>query len=48
MVTWGTAFEDPQMTGDGVSLRGNNDTTPLVPPTTSETQQPHNEAAPVQ
>ena len=48
MVTWGTAFEDPQMIGDDVSLQGNNDTTPEVPPTTSEIQQPHNKAATVQ
>ena len=37
MVTWGTAFEDPQMMDDDVSPQGNNDVTSEVPPTTSET-----------
>ena len=45
MVTWGTAFEDPQMMDDDVIPQGNNDTTPEVPPTTTETQQPYNQAA---
>ena len=36
MVTWGTAFEDPQMMDDDVSPQGNNDATPEVPPTTSD------------
>ena len=45
MVTWGTAFEDPQMMDDDVSPQDNNDATPEVPPTTSETQQPYNQAA---
>ncbi len=45
MVTWGTAFEDPQMMDDDISPQGNNDATPEVPPATSETQQPYNQAA---
>jgi len=45
MVTWGTAFEDPQMKDDDVSSQDNNDATPEVLPTTSETQQPYNQAA---
>ena len=45
MVKWGTAFEDPQMMEDDVIPQGNNDATPEVPPTTSETQQPYNQAA---
>ena len=40
MVTWGTAFEDPQMMDDDAIPQGNNSTTPEVPPTTSETTQP--------
>ena len=45
MVTWGTAFEDPQMMDDDVIPQGNNDAIPEVPPTTSETQQPYNQVA---
>ena len=45
MVTWGTAFEDPQMMDDDVSPQDNNNATPEVPPTTSETQQPYNQVA---
>ena len=33
------------MMDDDVSLQDNNDATPEVPPTTSETQQPYNQAA---
>ena len=45
MVTWGTAFEDPQMMDDDLSPQDNSDATPEVPPTTIETQQPYNQAA---
>ena len=45
MVTWGTTFEKPQMMDDDVSSQDNNDATPEVSPTTSETQQPYNQAA---
>ena len=44
MVTWGTAFEDSQMMDD-VSPQDNNDPTPEVSPTASETQQPYNQVA---